>query len=129
MVELRNEYLQDQAPFRDKFRFLKSFVEREVLLKPENNGVYVIDGNIYATAGRDEKSGIYVFSPAGKHLALIKLPGAPTNCVFGGGDHARTLFITAPGPMVAKEDETQRYALYKITLAKVGYHLENSTTK
>ena len=40
-------YLQDQAPFRDEFRFLKSLVERNLLRKPENNGVYVVDGNIY----------------------------------------------------------------------------------
>ncbi len=40
-------FLQDQAVLRDDFRSLKSFVERKLLLKPENNGVYVVDGNIY----------------------------------------------------------------------------------
>ena len=40
-------YLQDQMLFRDEFRFIKSLVERNLLLKPENNGVYVIGGNIY----------------------------------------------------------------------------------
>ena len=40
-------YLQDQAPFRDGFRFLKSFVSRNLLLNSENNGVFVVDGTIY----------------------------------------------------------------------------------
>jgi len=40
-------YLQDQMAFRDGFRSVKSFFERKVLLKKENNGVYVVDRNIY----------------------------------------------------------------------------------
>lgn len=40
-------YLQDQMAFRDGFRSVKSFVERKVLLKKENNGVYVVEHNIY----------------------------------------------------------------------------------
>jgi hypothetical protein len=40
-------FLQDQAVLRDDFRALKSFVERKVLMKLENNGVYVVGGNIY----------------------------------------------------------------------------------
>jgi hypothetical protein len=40
-------YLQDQAPFRDGFRFLKSFVSRKLLLNAENNGVFIVDGTIY----------------------------------------------------------------------------------
>lgn len=40
-------YLQDQAMFRDELRFIKSLVERRLLLKSENNGVYVVDGAIY----------------------------------------------------------------------------------
>ena len=40
-------YLQDQTVFRDEFRFIKSLVERKLLLKPENNGVYVVGDNIY----------------------------------------------------------------------------------
>jgi len=41
------EYLQDQAPFRDGFRFLKSSVSRQLLLNPEINGVFVLDGTVY----------------------------------------------------------------------------------
>ncbi|MBT3943780.1 MAG: hypothetical protein HOC77_08820 [Chloroflexi bacterium] len=40
-------YLQDQMVVRDDFRFVKSFVERVILRKPENNGVYVVDGRLY----------------------------------------------------------------------------------
>ncbi len=40
-------FLQDQAVLRDDLRAVKSFVERKVLMKPENNGVYVVGGNIY----------------------------------------------------------------------------------
>jgi hypothetical protein len=40
-------YLQDQSPFRDGFRFLKSGVSRNLLLNPENNGVFVVDGMIF----------------------------------------------------------------------------------
>ena len=40
-------YLQDQAAFRDQLRFVKSFVERQLFRKDENNGVYVVDNRIY----------------------------------------------------------------------------------
>ncbi|NQW18934.1 MAG: hypothetical protein HQ478_15795 [Chloroflexi bacterium] len=41
------EFLQDQMVFRDEFRFAKSFVERQVLRRSENNGVYVVGDRIY----------------------------------------------------------------------------------
>jgi len=41
------QYLQDQIVFRDEYRLAKSFVERNLLRKSENNGVYVVDGRIY----------------------------------------------------------------------------------
>ncbi len=40
-------FLQDQVVFRDDFRAIKAFVELSVLRKSENNGVYVVDGNLY----------------------------------------------------------------------------------
>jgi hypothetical protein len=40
-------FLQDQIEFRDGFRNLKSLVERRVFRKRENNGVYIVDDNIY----------------------------------------------------------------------------------
>lgn len=72
-------------------------------------------GNIYATAGSGERAGIYVFSPEGKHLALIPLPGDPTNCVFGGGDEKTTLYITAAAPQ--EKGKPTKYALYRIALS------------
>ncbi|MFC2001713.1 DHHW family protein [Chloroflexota bacterium] len=41
------EFLQDQAVLREDFRAIKSFVERKILLKKENNEVYVVDNNLY----------------------------------------------------------------------------------
>ncbi|MEK6238365.1 MAG: SMP-30/gluconolactonase/LRE family protein, partial [Planctomycetales bacterium] len=72
-----------------------------------------VEGNIYATAGRGEKSGIYVFNPQGKPLALIATPGPPTNCAFGDKDR-KTLYITAAGT-------NGKYSLYRVRLAKAGY--------
>jgi hypothetical protein len=40
-------FLQDQAIFREDFRVVKSFIERQLLLKKENNEVFVVDGNLY----------------------------------------------------------------------------------
>lgn len=52
------------------------------------------DGRIVAAAGRDERGGVYVFSPDGKVLNFIAVPEAPTNVEFGGqGDSM--LYITA----------------------------------
>jgi gluconolactonase len=51
-------------------------------------------GNIYGTAGRDAKSGVYIFSPAGKQLGFMCTPETATNCTFGGPDR-KTLYITA----------------------------------
>ena len=41
------EFLQDQAVLREDFRAIKSFVERKILLKKENNEVYIVDNNLY----------------------------------------------------------------------------------
>jgi sugar lactone lactonase YvrE len=51
-------------------------------------------GNIYATAGLGEKTGVYVISPEGRLLTFIRTPETATNCTFGGKD-LRTLYITA----------------------------------
>ena len=40
-------FMQDQAALRDELRFLKSFVERKLFRKSENNGVYVVGGRVY----------------------------------------------------------------------------------
>jgi len=79
------------------------------------------EGNIYAAAGSGEHAGVYVFSPQGKPLARIPLPASPTNCVFGVGRESNVLYITAPAP--TKAGRPARFALYRISLRKKGYHL------
>ncbi len=81
------------------------------------------EGNIYATAGRGEEAGIYVFSPHGAPLALIPMPGDPTNCVFGVGDEASTLYITCATKQPDAGGARPPYGLYRIRLNKPGYRL------
>ncbi|MGD9723127.1 MAG: SMP-30/gluconolactonase/LRE family protein [Pirellulales bacterium] len=81
------------------------------------------DGNIYATAGRNEKAGVYVFSPQGAPWAFIPTPGDPTNCVFGIGDEASTLYITSATARAESGGPRPPYGLYRIRLAKPGYHV------
>jgi gluconolactonase len=76
------------------------------------------DGNIYATAGQGEEAGVYVFDAAGKHLAMIRTPGTPTNCAFGGANEPAALYITAG--VAAEENTPQRFGLYRIELAIAG---------
>src|SRR6266568_4073046 len=59
-------------------------------------------GNIWASG----PAGIWVFSPAGKHLGTIKIPEIPANCNWG--DDWKSLYITA------------RTGLYRIKLAVAG---------
>jgi gluconolactonase len=53
-----------------------------------------VEGNIYLTAGSDEKGGVYIFSRRGEQLGFIETPENPTNCTFGG-PNLTTLYITA----------------------------------
>ena len=46
-------------------------------------------GNLYTTG----PGGVWVFSPAGKHLGTIKPPEIPANCAWG--DDGKTLYMTA----------------------------------
>jgi gluconolactonase len=50
--------------------------------------------------------GIWVFSPAGKHLGTVKMPEIPANCNWG--DDGKSLYITA------------RTGLYRIKTAVAG---------
>jgi sugar lactone lactonase YvrE len=78
------------------------------------------EGNIYATAGKDELSGIYVFSPSGKHLAMIPTPGAPTNCTFGVGKDAHHLYVTCA---ISKTAWRGEFGLYRIDVQTRGYNI------
>jgi gluconolactonase len=61
-------------------------------------------GNVYIAG----LGGLYIFSPSGVQLGLIKTGYQPTNCEFGGVNRT-TLFITA------------REALYSIDMSIAGY--------
>jgi gluconolactonase len=75
-------------------------------------------GNLYATAGSGELAGVYVFDPAGRHLAFIPTPGTPTNCEFGGQNEPTALYITAG--VSEAEGQERRFGLYRIELAIPG---------
>ncbi len=66
-------------------------------------------GEIFAAAGKDGASAIYIFSPKGKPRALIPLPAPPTNCELGRGKRANTLYITGEMP-------NGKHGLYRIKL-------------
>jgi gluconolactonase len=59
-------------------------------------------GNIYGAG----PGGLWVFSPAGKHLGTVKVPEIVSNCVWG--DDGKSLYITA------------RTSVYRIKLPVAG---------
>jgi gluconolactonase len=59
-------------------------------------------GNVYGSG----PGGIWVFTPAGKHIATIKPPETPANCAWADG--GKTLYITA------------RTSVYRVRLAVPG---------
>ena len=81
-------------------------------------------GNVYATAGRGDLAGVYVFAPDGRHLAKIVAGDTPTNCVFGLGDEATTLYITAMAPRGNDSEGTRpAFALFRVKLRYPGFHV------
>lgn len=70
------------------------------------------DGRIVATAGKDAKSGIWVFHPDGKLQGIIATPEAPANCEFGGPNRS-TLYILAG------------VSLYRIETTMKGYDVRD----
>ncbi len=73
-----------------------------------------VEGHIYAAVRSQSRFGIAVFSDAGEELAFIPTPDLPTNCCFGVGDEAKTLFVTAGG------------GLYRIRMGVEGHHPSRS---
>ena len=49
-------------------------------------------GNIFITV--PARSAVFVLSPEGKPLGMIRFPERPSNCALGGKE-GRTLFVTA----------------------------------
>ena len=105
-----------------------SFGDKEVLFdfgdRRGADGMAIdTEGNIYAAAGVGKDAGIYIFSPMGEQLALLSMSkiGAVTNCQFGIGEDASTLYITA-AVEGKKRGQMGAFGLYKIKLKKKGYH-------
>ena len=69
-----------------------------------------VEGHIYAAVRSAERFGIVVFTPDGDELAYIPTPDLPTNCCFGRGSEATTLYVTAG------------IGLYRVRLNIPGYH-------
>ncbi|SVB63886.1 uncharacterized protein METZ01_LOCUS216740, partial [marine metagenome] len=94
-------------------------------LGPDRRGIdgMTLDGkgNIYATAGKGARAGIYVFSSTGTNLAFIPTPGSPTNCVFGGGKEKSMLYITAQS--APQSDGSKPWGLFRIRLKIAGHHI------
>jgi gluconolactonase len=67
-------------------------------------------GNIYAAVRSSKRFGIVVYDRNGKERTYLPTPELPTNCKFGTGDEAKTLYITAGK------------SFYRINLAIEGYH-------
>jgi sugar lactone lactonase YvrE len=133
----RTAYVSDNNSRRDGKHQLVAFaaqpdgtlVQKRVLhdFGPDSRGIdgMTLDmaGNIYATAGTGPLAGVYVFGSQGQPLAFISMPGDPTNCVFGVGLEATTLYVTAAGPGALRPNGKRAYGLYRIRLAHPGYHV------
>ncbi|HUG94269.1 MAG TPA: SMP-30/gluconolactonase/LRE family protein [Planctomycetaceae bacterium] len=68
------------------------------------------DGRIFAAVRSASRFGIVAFSPDGRELAYLATPELPTNCCFGRGEDAQTLYVTAGT------------GLYRIRLNATGFH-------
>ncbi len=67
-------------------------------------------GHIYAALRDPKHAGIAVYTPQGEKIAHIATRVLPSNCCFGRGKEASTLYITAGG------------GLFRILLKIPGYH-------
>lgn len=74
-------------------------------------------GHIYAAVRSADRHGIVVYSPQGKELAYIPTKELPTNCCFGIGKEAKTLYVTAGK------------GLYRIRLKIPGFHPATASVK
>ena len=77
--------------------------------------------NVYATSGRGDKGGIYVFSPEGRHLVCIPTLGSPTNCTFGRSKESGALYIAAGTKDAAGRGKLN--TLYRMRLKVAGHHV------
>ena len=67
-------------------------------MEPGIDGMTIdVSGNIYAAVRSEERYGIVVYSPEGIRRGYLPTPTLPTNCCFGLGSEAQTLYVTAGG--------------------------------
>ncbi|MFO0918599.1 MAG: SMP-30/gluconolactonase/LRE family protein [Planctomycetaceae bacterium] len=71
-----------------------------------------VKGHIYAAVRKPSRHGIIIYTHLGVEIAYIPTEPLPTNCTFGVGDEAQTLYVTAGA------------GLYRIPLNIPGYHPE-----
>ena len=57
--EKLENYLQDQFILRDDFRYLKAFTNFKLLNQKDNNGIYLIDNNIYQMTYKFNEKSVY----------------------------------------------------------------------
>jgi gluconolactonase len=120
----RTLYLADNSPAEGGARTLIAYdvhadgkvIRRKVLYdlgKERGIDGMVLDteGNIYATAGTEAKTGVYVISPQGKLLTFIRTPETATNCTFGGKD-LKTLYITGGESLYRVRTRTKGWLRY-----------------
>jgi gluconolactonase len=92
--------------------------ERELVNFGEETGIdgmtMDVEGHIYAAVRSESRFGIAVFSDEGEELAFIPTRDLPTNCCFGKGDDATTLYVTAGG------------GLFRIRMGIAGFHPSGS---
>jgi gluconolactonase len=67
-------------------------------------------GDLWVAVRAESRPGIYVYSPEGEELAMIKTE-VPTNVGFGRGENANMLYITAGN------------SLYRAQVNRKGYQL------
>ncbi|MFV0445834.1 MAG: SMP-30/gluconolactonase/LRE family protein [Planctomycetaceae bacterium] len=85
--------LNGDGPLRERRRVLVDFGQQLGIDGMTVDG----QGRIYAAVRSNDRFGIRVYSPQGKELAHIATPSLPTNCGFGIGDDATSLYVTAGG--------------------------------
>lgn len=71
-------------------------------------------GNVYAALRSRDRFGIVVYAPDGQEVGFLPTEELPTNCCFGRGDEASTLYVTAGG------------GLYRVALRVPGHHLQTA---
>jgi gluconolactonase len=69
------------------------------------------DGNIYAALRSADRHGIVAYSPDGTERGFLPTEDLPTNCCFGRGEEATTLYVTSGK------------GLYRVRLQTEGYHV------